>query len=337
MVEKVRVRWFWIVGCLLGGSALVSASFALEAWWNWQGVTPSVLVNVGTSLGLAGLLFLLERRFTAHLIEANATAVRSAVQSATEDFATRLDQLRADMEQRSADVSDRRAEVLRRLDEAVSFERLTRAFTEANTAGSILGGSVTVPGGAASGEVRVTFSWGAGTGREPRLVIDAGDDANTAQTMEWPESASAAAVGQALHDRLRRAAPDRESPVLDWISTLDHLRMALRMALRPGNAPRGRVTELLDSRWVITDAGLECPSAGYLLGHEAFPDRVGTGVPAGPSSWPPSRPACAGNDDWGLLVDRAERVLPLTRSRRNGRSAWSPWVSPDMPTSPRDD
>ncbi|TDV43746.1 hypothetical protein [Actinophytocola oryzae] len=51
-----RPRWGWVVTCFVLGVVLVVLALFLEDRWAWQGTTPSVLVNVGTTLGLAGVL-----------------------------------------------------------------------------------------------------------------------------------------------------------------------------------------------------------------------------------------------------------------------------------------
>jgi hypothetical protein len=46
------------------GAALLGVALGGQSWWQWQGVWPGIVVNVGTAFLLAAVLFLFERRFT---------------------------------------------------------------------------------------------------------------------------------------------------------------------------------------------------------------------------------------------------------------------------------
>ena len=94
--HRVRVRWGWIVGCILLGLVGIVAGLLLVAPPDRTSYVASVLAGVGTTLLLVGFVVLLERR----IVDTTAKAVQRAVDAEREASEERIDKLVADFEDR---------------------------------------------------------------------------------------------------------------------------------------------------------------------------------------------------------------------------------------------
>lgn len=83
--DKVAVRWWLLVTTLFAGFFLVAWAIVLDAAGTRDDILPSVLLEIGTALGLAGVLFLLERVFT-RVIRAEEEATGVADWIAAEEY-----------------------------------------------------------------------------------------------------------------------------------------------------------------------------------------------------------------------------------------------------------
>ena len=83
--RRSRIRWGWIIGCIVLGLAGIAAGFLLVA--DRTAYVASVLAGVGTTLLLVGIVVLLERR----IVDTAAKAVRRAVDAEREASDARIE------------------------------------------------------------------------------------------------------------------------------------------------------------------------------------------------------------------------------------------------------
>lgn len=128
---RMRIRWEWILGCILLGFAAIAAGFGLLEPAGRRAYVASVLAGIGTTLLLVGIVVLLERR----IVDTAAKAVRRVV--ATERVASdaRIKRLTEDLEERLSaewargDVDD--VETLKRRTAELTQETIARIEDEA--------------------------------------------------------------------------------------------------------------------------------------------------------------------------------------------------------------
>ncbi|HEU5483972.1 MAG TPA: hypothetical protein VFU98_03620 [Microlunatus sp.] len=93
---QTRVRWGWIMGCILLGLGGIVAGFSLVTPAERIGYLASVLAGVGTTLLLVGIVVLLERR----IVDSAAKAVRRAVDAERSASEARVEQMLGEFEDR---------------------------------------------------------------------------------------------------------------------------------------------------------------------------------------------------------------------------------------------
>jgi len=93
---RMRIRWGWIIGCILLGLAGIAAGFLLVGSADRTAYVASVLAGVGTTLLLVGIVVLLERR----IVRTAAKVVRRAVDAQREASDARIERLVGDLEDR---------------------------------------------------------------------------------------------------------------------------------------------------------------------------------------------------------------------------------------------
>ena len=99
----MRIRWGWIIGCIVLGLAGIAAGFLLVAPTDRTAYIASVLAGVGTTLLLVGFVVLLERR----IVDTAAKAVRRAVDAERAASDARIDRLVGDLKDRLSAEWDR--------------------------------------------------------------------------------------------------------------------------------------------------------------------------------------------------------------------------------------
>jgi hypothetical protein len=130
--QRMRIRWGWIIGCIVLGIAGIAAGFLLVASADRTAYVASVLAGVGTTLLLVGIVVLLERR----IVDTAAKAVRREVDAQRAASDARIARLVADLEDRlsaewaRADASDVDAMKLRTSE--LTDEAVERIVDEAN-------------------------------------------------------------------------------------------------------------------------------------------------------------------------------------------------------------
>ena len=93
---RPRIRWAWIVGCVLLGLAAIAAGRAIVPDADRTGYVAGVLGNVGTTLLLVGIVVLLERR----IVDTAVRAVRNANDEARRAARDDLDAQIRDLDER---------------------------------------------------------------------------------------------------------------------------------------------------------------------------------------------------------------------------------------------
>lgn len=128
----MRIRWGWIIGCIVLGFTGIAAGFQLVASADRRAYVASVLAGVGTTLLLVGIVVLLERR----IVDSAAKAVRRAVDAEREARDARMEQLVGDLTDRLSaewdrtDVAD--FDAMKRRTAELTDETVQRIVNEAN-------------------------------------------------------------------------------------------------------------------------------------------------------------------------------------------------------------
>lgn len=90
---RMRIRWGWIIGCIVLGLAGIAAGFLLVTPADRTAYVASVLAGVGTTLLLVGFVVLLERR----IVDTAAKAVRRAVEAERQASDARIERMVGDL------------------------------------------------------------------------------------------------------------------------------------------------------------------------------------------------------------------------------------------------
>jgi hypothetical protein len=129
-----RLRWGWIIGCIMLGLAGITAGFLVAAHADRTAYIAGVFANIGTTVLLVGIVVLLERR----IVDSAAKAVRRELDAQREASDARIERLVTDLEDRlsgewaqadAADVGALKRRTATLTDEAVAqiVEEATRS------------------------------------------------------------------------------------------------------------------------------------------------------------------------------------------------------------------
>lgn len=332
---------------LLNGVALWT-----EARWEWQGVLPSILVNVGTALLLAGLLFFLEKGFTRRVISANRASVEAATQqieqrleARTQALSTRIDELQAQVAERMQERAQQGDEKVAALEE-VTYDNITAAMTEANDLGAIHWGRVNVRASTDLDGVVLIFKWGMelrSPARRPVLEIEARVEADLKRyggrpviATGWAPDEQPAEVFDRLNRELQRTGRWHGPDTVNWSLAMENFRRSLALTIasrRDGSAAgpwrlHGALYELVGDDWALTEAGIESRAANaVVLPEGAFPDE-GFRNPHQPEEpWNPPAPEGVSADQWERLVRLGRRVHPQPPAIMLTAPTWMPWTT----------
>jgi membrane protein implicated in regulation of membrane protease activity len=128
---RTRVRWGWIIGCIVLGLAGIGAGLLVVPPTDRAAYAASVLAGVGTTLLLVGFVVLLERR----IIDTTARAVQRAVDAERQASDARIDRLVGEFEDRMsaewARVDPADAEATRRRSAELTHEMVDQVVDEA--------------------------------------------------------------------------------------------------------------------------------------------------------------------------------------------------------------
>lgn len=327
-----QIRWTVVVLCSVAGAIFWGGAFFTEAEYGWTGAFPDWMLHVGTAIGLAGVLFLLEQRFTRSVTAATGQLVQAAehrFESRAQELTTRLDQLDEEFRAGLAARADEQDAVLDDLEADVSFGTVTAALETANELRALAEGIATVQGSVDPDELAVEFRWFTTSWpptREaefrPQLTVAAlvaADfylrGARPVLQVSWQQGQSASDVGIALAEAIQRGGRWRSSGTLDWQETIRSLIRSLEVAIRSTRRDPGAwhlggaLIELVGDDWALSEAGIEHRHRGLVVSESDFPDGLFQRGET-PSDWTPDRPDWVAQLDWDRLIRRAKRRFP---------------------------
>ncbi len=129
----MRIRWGWIIGCIVLGLAMIATGLWVIAPADRTAYIASVLAGVGTTLLLVGFVVLLERQ----IVDTAAKAVRRAVDAEREASDARIDRLVNELKDRVSAEWDRTdapdVDAMKRRTAELTDETTKRIVDEANT------------------------------------------------------------------------------------------------------------------------------------------------------------------------------------------------------------
>jgi hypothetical protein len=139
-------------------------------------------------------------------------------------------------------------------------------------------------------------------------------------SLEWQPSESSIDFGNRVMRELMRLGWWQGDNNF-WATAIGNLQrtIAVAMASRRRDSGAwvlgGSVIELVGSEWAITEAGLEAPRHGFIVGQRSFPNPIeqlarniqGAKV----KEWkPPSKPDWADSEEWAYLISRGKSLFP---------------------------
>lgn len=339
--QPKRLNWKLIYLCTGIGVAAIVIAFALVM--NDEPALPSfwagVLVNLGTTILLAGVLFWLEQRFVRDTRKVVGEAKQAAGEAkhAVEEIKiqeqsrkqendrinTRLDGLELRLQtERDRQVEEEKT-VLDALSEDASFETISEALNRANRIGAITEQGVTVPAGPDLNSPRVNFApkegWSGPPGDDSPDFIEVsyialGYPGRHAAISWLPDSSPVQMlgdfdeelVGQGLGPEARQV---RAADIFGNLSTSLSQAVAARRAQDSAWLSSGAsFYELIAQGWAVTSNGIEVQGHGVVTEASHF-FRVVT--PSGPVylGAQPSKPEWATQDLWDFAIARADSLL----------------------------
>lgn len=319
-----RVHWRWVLGCLLLGAAGTGAAFITEATWGWIGTAPAALLEFGSALFIAAVLFFVQRRFLRE-VRGEARALEQRLDARTSELESRLDRLSDATAEAVARRHAGQDAALARLGDAVTFETVTSALEEAEHFNAIDPLLFRVRASAHLAGLRARLSWSEFSSERKLILRLLSPDSEVASALShrsiaWEPDQPAPAVGDALVLLLEQLGLPSDPEAFDWGRTIESLQVSLAVAIGarredPG-APRlqGRLIELVNDEWMLTDAGIECPGRAFILDEARFPKKPK--LPRRPgqnstSTFEPDRPTWVSADYWENLVRLGQLIYPI--------------------------
>lgn len=278
-LDSTGIDGKWIVVCSFVGAGFWAAAFLTSDGLGWVGVFPEWMLHVGTAIGLAGLLFLLERRF-----ERSVSATKELIEGAEQRFearsealTSRVDELGEQFRSGLAARSDAQDSVIQALADDFSFSTVTAALETANDLAALAYGYPTVQASADPDELALEVRWFTGPylgGREDRFdptLTLLGRFGNTALVpardfvvaVVWEPGMSAADASLALATELLTKGRWKSSDTLDWELAATELVRTLNVAVRSRRRTdgawqlNGALLELVGVAWALSEAGIE--------------------------------------------------------------------------------
>lgn len=343
--EDRHIRWPAIVIVTLTGFGITALPFVLSHWVDsdfgtWDSLASSALTNVGTTVLLVAVVFLVERGLVGRVRKAAEQRAAAVVDERTEELTNanrelslRLDELQSKLEERVANEDSERLARTNQISTEVSFDTVTEALENANDLKSLVSGDITVPAGPGTDAPRVKVSWrphsSAATpwaGHQdgaPRLTLryDAtrnpeGGTGIPLVEVDWDPHESAIDALKSLRDEMRRRGFATEATSVGK-ALFENLQDALTAAVEArmgadGAWAHGAMYEWLADGWAVTERGLVSKDHGIVESDE-FPasPRLGR-VDIDGGKAPFTRPAPDGVDAdfWSFAVARARNVHP---------------------------
>lgn len=333
-----RVRWGLIGLVTVTGLAVTAAPFALSwrtdsGFGDWRSLSSGTLTNVGTSLLLVAMIWLLERKFTARITSAVQETARTAVAAETSelvssqrDLSIRLDELQARLDDRVSQATQEQDEVIRRLTDGISHGSVRGALAQADALGALWFHEVTIPAGDGEPHMpRFVFRWGttpAGPWFEellsddaetPRLTIahEAGSGGEKHVRVVWGPTNTADEVLSELRQGMIAAGLAEQSKQVN-ATLFSNLHVAIHEAVAGRRADsgawlNGALDEWITDEWAVTSYGLEHRGPHGMRASE-FPVHWDGRSNQAARTWK-QPPAPDGVDSalWDFLIRRARR------------------------------
>ncbi|WP_406636930.1 hypothetical protein [Pseudarthrobacter quantipunctorum] len=331
-----RLNWLWIGLCVLVGLAAVIFAWrlivpnpdvnALPAFWS------GVLVNVGTSVLLAGILFVLERRFVRETRQVAAAAATQAVEraaNANQQLSSRVSELEERLKGQLAEQQKNHDEALNSLTADASYESVLKNLKTAYEFGAISRRGLTVPAGPEVDSPRVTFIYQPafynedGDGHDEQLTVRYVAERNSHEigtpliSALWHPGEDPVEVFRGLMDDMVRSGRGSEKNRLKIRNAFTNLASTLKEAVSSRRGDEswqsgGSVGELISDGWILTENGVEARGHGIV----ATPAELSP-----PSSvterqaWKlPDKPEWADSDVWKTAMQRGQQELRATYS-----------------------
>lgn len=325
-----RVSWAWVAGCLVLGAAGTGAAFITEAAWGWVGTAPAAFLQFGSTLFVAAVLFFVQRRFLRE-VRTEARALEQRLEARTSELESRLDQLTDATADAVTERHRSQDATLARLSDEVTFDTVTSALEESRALNAIDPFLFRVRASSRLDGLRVQFSWvdwenpDDSSEREFQLELSSPDPDTAAalsrRRVPWKPGQPAPAVGDAVVLMLEQEGLSRDRGLFDWGWTISALQRSLELAVaaRRGDpeAPRlqGRLIELVNDEWMLTDAGIECPGRSFRLDEASFPAKrrlpAPAGHPVGSPAFEPEIPTWVAADVWTQLLRLGRLIYPI--------------------------
>ena len=362
-------RPFIIWSVAIAGGLFAASPFALTLWVNedfgaWEVVLATTLTNIGTTLALAVILFILERHFTQSVTEAVTEQARNEVATQTQDLRDttralqqRVSDIAQELDERRQAHAQEQEAVIRSLRDGVSFDTVASALERANELRALRFGSVTVPAGLGLDSPRVRLFWGDTFGTSlatgnvfddaaPAIVLsyevpyDQQVGGYTPASARWRYGQSATDALEELISQMQKAGYVAEAAqigpdMFTWLA--DALAETMRARIGMDHAwLSGRLDEWIADGWAITDMGLESREGVRVAAHE-FPDARFNALPAAektpPVKFSPPAPAGVDADLWAFAIERSRHKFSGSQSvaiAASGRGpvAYTPSDSP---------
>lgn len=207
----------------------------------------------------------------------------------------------------------------------MTFETVTSALEEAERVHAIDPVLFRVRASAHLAGLRARLFWSETSSERVLMLRVLSPDPEVAsalalRSIAWQPDQPAPAVGDAVVLVLEQLGLPSDPETFDWGRTIESLQASLAVAIaarrRDPGAPRlqGRLIELVNDEWMLTDAGIECPGRAFILDEGSFPKRPK--LPRRPgqistSTFEPDRPTWVSADFWENVVRLGQLIYPI--------------------------
>lgn len=330
------MRFGFVLLWTVVGLAVIAIATALVGGWTDPSFWSSVLVNLGTTVFLAGFLVWLERRFVAATrtvaretaTTAASEAATSAAAEVTQVLSERIDGIQARFERYQSEQADQEDAAVSAFGEAVSYESVVEALETAVELGAVSHSLFVSAGNSADApiiRIDLVREDGHGYDDEELSVVGIEFTVDTysatgvgySVSAEWHRDGDLVPVLAALRTQMIRVGYGRQSQLLRSDQLFENLRVGLSDAVSGRRAAPGawraigQLIDIVTPDWVVSDSGLENRQHGVVIERRSFPDGFGDD-----DTFQPAVPEWTDAATWSWVVARARRRL------RGGTSIW---------------
>lgn len=313
--QNPPIRWAVVVPIIVvsGGSTVFSvyASYHLA----WKGFAPSVFLQLGSTVLLGVILFLLQRVF----VVIPLTERTERIETAVSDQATALESLSGRVSQLTGERHEDEDAVV----EAVgnqTYEDVSRALIQAELQQSIYK-SFRVRASTDPLGLRLFFkplrAVGRGVPDESMIVLTPWfPDRRSPKRISWMPVMSVEQVFSQLVEKLEDEHLDTSEAMLDPDLVMENLSESLRVAqaARRSEIPMtGALVELFDADWAFTSQGLIARADGAPVVRRAqFPNTIPSFRAPGAQNWQPApSPPSVDPGTWSNLMTIGEKTFQI--------------------------